>query len=91
MIIAKYGSFVLATKVYGEPHEYFVRDIEIEKENAAGNVTLAYFSKEGALTSCGRRLLDNIDTQQDLEDVRKLAEIATLIFEGENTKSGFTM
>ena len=92
MIIAQYGNFALATKVYPESHEYFVRDIEIVKiMGDEGPVSIAYFNKEGALVSCGRRLLDNMETPEDIDCVKKISEIAALIYDGVNVKSGLAV
>lgn len=92
MIIAQYGNFTLSTKVYQDSHEYYVRDIEIDKFEAEGAdpVTVATFSREGALVSCGRRLLESLASQQDVDAIRSLAEIAAMIFDGENVRTGYT-
>ena len=91
MIIAQYGRFMLCTKTYADAHEYYVRDIELRKLNTETDEqqTIAVFNKEGALTSCGNRLLLSMESEDDIEKVRNLAELARLIFEGENVKSGF--
>lgn len=88
MIIAQYGNFALATKVYTDAHEYHVRDLEIQKVSTEDAISIAYFNAEGALVSCGRRLLDNMDTQEDIDNVKKLAELFVLIYDGINAKSG---
>lgn len=89
MIIAQYGNFVLATKVFANDHEYYVRDLEVQRVAKDGtNVSIAYFNEDGALVSCGRRLLDNMETQDDIDNVKKLAELFVLIYDGINAKSG---
>ena len=90
MIIAQCGKFVLCTKTYADEHEYYVRDIELGKFKTADEyINIANFNKDGALVSVGSRLLGSLESQEDADNARRLAEIAAAIYEGENVKSGY--
>ena len=80
VIISQIRNFSLRRQVYLVEHKYTTHDIEIVKiENNSTNnksfcYTIASFNEVGELCSCGSRLLENIETEEDLTAIKELEE-----------------
>lgn len=85
VIIAQIRNFSLRRQIYLVEHKYTTHDIEIVKiENNSTNnksfcYTIASFNEAGELCSCGSRLLENIETEEDLTAIKELEEIGRRI------------
>lgn len=96
IIIAQIRNFSLRRKVYLAKHKYTTHDIEIVKiENNSTNnkpycYTIASFNKDGELCSCESRLLESIETEEDLKAVKELEEIGRRIISTEEVETDYT-
>ena len=87
LTIARIKNFELRYKVFLAKHNYTTHDIEIvkwETENNALNkrnycYTIASFNSKGNLVDCCNRLLNSIETIEDLDNLKNLASIGYLI------------
>lgn len=81
MDICYKGKFSLRYKSYLGDHKYTTHDIEIVKWSDNHCYTIACWNedKDPDLVSCGLRLLDEIETIEDLQDVKHLATIGLSI------------
>lgn len=95
IIIAQIRNFSLRRQVYLVEHKYTTHDIEIVKiENNSTNnkpycYTIANFNKDGELCSCGSRLLENIETENDLKAIKELEEIGRRIISTEEVETDY--
>lgn len=96
VIIAQIRNFSLRRKTYLFQHKYNTHEIEIAKiENSPTNnkpycYTIASFNENGELCSCGPRLLESIETEEDLEAVKELEEIGRRIINTEEVETDYT-
>lgn len=83
MVIAKVGRFKLQHKTFFNKKAVHTHDLEIvatyDSDIYNSDYTIATFDNEGQIISCGYRLLDEIDTVEELDDIKTLAEIANSI------------
>ena len=87
LTIARIKNLELRYKVFLAKHNYTTHNIEIvkcETENSALNkinycYTIASFDSEGNLVDCCNRLLNSVETIEDLDNLRNLASIGYLI------------
>lgn len=95
VIIAQIRNFSLRRQVYLVEHKYTTHDIEIVKiENNSTNnkpycYTIASFNEDGELCSCGSRLLENIETEEDLKAIKELEEIGRQIISTEEVETDY--
>lgn len=91
MIIAKVGKFTLSTAEYVIEHEHTTHDINICAPTHDGDIyVVAYFNKEGELISCEDRLLGELETSEDVENLKLLASIGEMIISNtEDVPSGY--
>jgi len=88
MIIAQRGKYSLRTKTYINPHVYKTCDIEICKEDADGVLTIAMY-KHNELYSIDNRLLDSINNNEDLSNLKKIVQTGFLIVKGDDVESKY--
>lgn len=88
MLIAKKGNFGLTTRVYLTDHIYTTHDIDIVKyqnfNGKEGCYVIAQPDDEGNIVSISNRLIESIEDDRDLEDLRKIIDIACKIIETDN-------
>lgn len=91
--IAFCGKFSLRYKSYICEHVYMTHDIEIVKwdEDKRGNkhcYVIASWTdgKNPALISCGNRLINELETVEDIDAVKKLVAIGEAILSTENRR-----
>lgn len=95
VIISQIRNFSLRRQVYLVEHKYTTHDIEIVKiENNSTNnkpycYTIANFNEDGELCSCGSRLLENIETEEDLKAIKELEEIGRRIISTEEVETDY--
>lgn len=95
VIIAQIRNFSLRRQTYLVEHKYTTHDIEIVKiENDSTNnkpycYTIASFNEDGELYSCGSRLLENIETEEDLKAIKELEEIGRRIISTEEVETDY--
>lgn len=95
IIIAQIRNFSLRRQVYLVEHKYTTHDIEIVKiENNSTNnkpycYTIASFNEDGELYSCGSRLFENIETEDDLKAIKELEEIGRRIISTEEVETDY--
>lgn len=95
VIIAQIRNFSLRRQTYLVEHKYTTHDIEIVKiENDSTNnkpycYTIASFNEDGELYSCGSRLLESIETEEDLTAIKELEEIGRRIISTEEVETDY--
>lgn len=83
-IIARMGDFELRRKTFVSLHNITTHDIEIVKYNDNFCYTIASFNEKNELTSCGNRLINNINTEKELANIKYLIDIAERILNTDN-------
>jgi len=92
MLIARKGNFGLTTSTYLTDHIYTTHDIDIvryynfnsNEYNSEKCYVIAQPDDEGNIVSIGNRLIEAIGDDRDLEDLRKIVDIACKITETDN-------
>lgn len=93
VLIAEIGNFQLRRKTFLSEHKYMTHDLEIVKKEMRNNeqyvYTIADFNDEGEIVSCGTRLLESIESEDDLEYVKELSHIASHIISTRNVETDY--
>lgn len=88
MLIARKGNFGLVTSTYLTDHIYTTHDLDIVKYQDFNGKESCYVIAEpdddGNIISIGNRLIDAIEDDTDLEDLRKIIDIVCKIIETDN-------
>lgn len=84
MIIACSGKFIITHKIFLGRKKLTTKTIELSKyidEERKSTFTIADINEVGDLRSINSRLLDHIENEDDLRDVKKLVKILYNIYE----------
>lgn len=81
-MIAKCGDFCITYEGFLGRKNLTTKTIELCKYIENGSmITIAKINEQGDLRSISSRLIDYIETQEDLENVKKLVKILYSIYE----------
>ncbi len=88
MLIARKGNFGLTTSVYLTDHIYTTHDLDIVKYQDFNGKESCYViaqpDDDGNIVSISNRLIESIEDYEDLENLRRIIDIACKIIDTDN-------